>query len=479
MANEGNTIEAEPNGLILFFGRFHPVVVHLPIGFVILTWVLNTLAVFKKKEGFYDTLPVLLLLTAIASFISSVFGYLLSLSGGYDELLLSWHQWTGIGFTFIVFVLWIFYKRWLKSGDVPGKVSWSVLTISILLVSSVGHDGGSLTHGKTFLTDYMPNPGRRLIGLEPIIKKEKKIFTSPDSALIYNDLVQPMFESKCFSCHNADKMKGELRMDTPELLVEGGEHGAVFLPGNSNESELVIRMLLPKDDKKAMPPDGKTGLSPKQIEIVKWWIDSGASFDAKVIDMQPSPELLSMISKELGIVKKKKTVFDIPVEPIDISNYDSLKRKGLKVLDISDDNNYVQVNVNSDNIKESLEQLKPIAQNIVWLDLADSKVIDTDLVILKEFSHLTRLYLQNTKVSGLFCENVIELKYLNYINLSQTKLNLESFKCIARMPSLEYVNVWSTEILKNELDEVEKANQDLIVETGSDIILSTDTSIVF
>ncbi|MDH5399464.1 MAG: ribonuclease inhibitor, partial [Cyclobacteriaceae bacterium] len=81
---------------LLFLGRFHPIILHLPIGMLILAFLFELLSRFEKYISLSVAARLGLLLGSITSVITALFGYFLSLEGGYDETLLFWHQWLGI-----------------------------------------------------------------------------------------------------------------------------------------------------------------------------------------------------------------------------------------------------------------------------------------------------------------------------------------------------------------------------------------------
>ncbi len=43
--------------------------------------------------------------------------------------------------------------------------------------------------------------------------------------------VQPILESSCVHCHNEDRSEGELRLDSLEAALAGGENGPALVPG--------------------------------------------------------------------------------------------------------------------------------------------------------------------------------------------------------------------------------------------------------
>src|SRR2546426_437333 len=65
--------------------------------------------------------------------------------------------------------------------------------------------------------------------------------------------IRTLFENSCFRCHGEERQKGELRLDSLQAALKGGEDGKVIIPGKSKESLLVIAAAQ-IDDETAMPP---------------------------------------------------------------------------------------------------------------------------------------------------------------------------------------------------------------------------------
>ena len=88
--------------------------------------------------------------------------------------------------------------------------------------------------------------------------------------------VYPVLQKHCVKCHGPEKVKGKLRLDTPEGLEAGGVSGAVLVAGVPEKSLLYQRIILPEDDEEVMPPSGKKLSEPEQNTLRKW-IAAGAS----------------------------------------------------------------------------------------------------------------------------------------------------------------------------------------------------------
>src|SRR5579859_5361178 len=69
----------------------------------------------------------------------------------------------------------------------------------------------------------------------------------------YEKDIRPLFEASCIRCHGAQKPKGDLRLDSREAVLKGGEDGKVVVPGSSKKS-LLVAAAARVNDEIAMPP---------------------------------------------------------------------------------------------------------------------------------------------------------------------------------------------------------------------------------
>lgn len=97
--------------------------------------------------------------------------------------------------------------------------------------------------------------------------------------------IRPILKENCIGCHGAAKQKGGLRLDAKSFAFKGGDNGPVIAPSKSAVSTLTHRVSH-EDKEKRMPP-GKS-LTAKQIDLLKRWIDSGASWPELATDREAS-----------------------------------------------------------------------------------------------------------------------------------------------------------------------------------------------
>ena len=92
--------------------------------------------------------------------------------------------------------------------------------------------------------------------------------------------IRPVLAGTCFRCHGGTKTAGELRIDSRERLLKGGDSGAAIVPGKPEES-LLIKAIQRQADVSAMPPDKDKALRSDQVADFIAWIKMGAVWPAK------------------------------------------------------------------------------------------------------------------------------------------------------------------------------------------------------
>lgn len=82
--------------------------------------------------------------------------------------------------------------------------------------------------------------------------------------------IRPLLHARCVECHGPEKQKAGLRLD----IKAGAIKAPIIIPGKSADSEL-IRRVSSTDPAERMPSKGAP-LSPREIALLRAWIDSGA-----------------------------------------------------------------------------------------------------------------------------------------------------------------------------------------------------------
>ncbi len=426
-------------------GHLHPVVVHLPIGFLALAILFELLSYFKKFEQLKIAIPITIFVGFITAVLSCIFGYLLSLGGEYELSQINNHKIAGITLAVASGLLFISTTDFVKKiFSIPRLIFSSLCVVVLLIMIYTGHQGGSLTHGSDYLSIKLIN--------EPIRKKPSSVA----EALLFEDIVQPILIQRCGQCHREGKMKGQFSVQTLETLLKGGKTRAAIVAGSLNKSELFNRITLDPSNEKYMPADGKTPLTKAEIEIIQWWIEKGlATKGKKIAELKVNPEIQSKIAAVLGIgnstavsetaiIENSKINPEIPV----LSNtalIDSLRNKGVNVRLMLHQPVMLDITI-PPGMSASINSIKPIlqsiAKNVIWLNLSNNGLTDNDLDFLAGMTNLEKLRLEKNPITDKILTQLSGLKHLEAVNLNETNVSEAGIEKLKQVPGIKRVYQW-------------------------------------
>lgn len=413
-------------------GHLHPLILHLPIGFGVLLFILWL--VRNELPSFQDLFSFLLLLTSVFSSITAILGLFLAKEGGYESGPLAWHQWLGVSVSFAYF-LWVLWpnKPILAAGS------------GILLLIAAGHTGASITHGEDYLQ---------------FGKKEQ---VNTDESLVFEALVQPILKSKCESCHNDQKTKGGLKMNSIANLLKGGKNGPIWKAGDVLNSHMLQRIALPLDAKKHMPPAGKTQLTAEEQMILTLWVKEGASFKKTL--QEYSPQLQNIAKKTAPVASVKTYDFSAASE----SDIQSVNTPFCTVYPIAYDSPGLQATffVAARFEKESLENLSKVKNQLVGLNLNKMPITDAELTPLSSFTQLEKLYLNGTQLTGKGLDKLASLTHLEELSIASTQITGKSVEeLLKKSTSLKKVYIWNSAISSAEIAQLKNTYPKVVLEQG-------------
>ena len=284
-----------------FLGPFHSILLHFPIGFVTMAFLVDLYYLWRRKAEVQPVITLMLALSVVTTVLTIVLGLLRATGAEYDPQTLAAHKNYGIAVGVLTVVtLWL---QWLgyheTTSDAPRTLLRGgyrfLLLGNILLLIIAGHEGGNLTHGSNYLTKNAPE------FVKALVEEEKGTSGSAtgggnEQEKFYLEKVKPVFDTKCLSCHGPEKQKGKYRMDQPAIALKGGDSEKLAVkPGDPFASNLVRLILLPPGDDDVMPPAGKGSLTPEEVMHVIRWIQQGAQMpgaspaDAKAASEKTAP----------------------------------------------------------------------------------------------------------------------------------------------------------------------------------------------
>jgi uncharacterized membrane protein len=454
-----------------FIGRFHPVLVHLPIGILLLALLLQQLSRKEKYAVAPGALKIVWLAGIASALLSCITGFLLSNNGDYDGTTVALHMWGGIAVTAVSLLVAsrVFARRYdgvYKAGAI----------LLLLLIFITGHLGGTLTHGEGYLTGSLNEDKAPA----PVVMPSGDL----QEVMVYNDMVRPLLQARCYDCHGEQKQKGKLRLDSPEALLKGGKNGHLLGKGKPEESELIKRLLLPKDNDDHMPPKKKPQLTKDQIALLHWWVEQGAPFSKKVKDMEQPGKVKSLLAAlQQPLAPGAETdAPETPVEAADQKVIEALKSRGVVVLPIAQNSNYLSVNfVSVSKISDKdLQLLLPLQKQLISLKLSNVPLTNAGLPVIAKLAALRKLYLDHTNITDDGLVHLQTLAHLQYLNLVGAPVTMNGLKALQSLKELKTVYLYQTRISSQEWQAVQKMFPGVQIDSGGYHvpILVTDTTVV-
>jgi len=435
----------------IFFGRFHPLIVHLPIGFLLLAVFFSLLSQRKKYEGLRIAVPASLLIGSLSAAFACITGYVLSLNGNYDEETLNGHLRSGIITTIISFLAYFISVKKISLLFIRSEYMLVVLLLVIfILINFTGHLGGVLTHGGDYLSSAV------------LFNKQeaKNKITDINDAYVFKDLVKPILEEKCVSCHNDSKKSGELSLETFEAMLKGGKHGPGIQPGNLSGSEIIKRISLLPKSKKFMPANGRTPLTWHETEVLRWWIEKVAvDKDKKLSEVNPPAGITIYAAAYFGTVIKyaspQYAAVKIKAPSVRKEVIEKLKQGGFSIKYLYYKPDILDVTLLSSdsdrNIGTLLKSLLPVKENILWLNVAGNNVSDNEIETIRQFVNLERLRLDANPITDKGLQKLFSLTHLQSLNLDGTKVTKDGVSFLSKITSLQRVYVWNSGIKKEDV----------------------------
>ena len=454
--------------LFEYIGKFHPLAVHLPIGILMVFLVLGFIIPRKQLQESYKIIWLILLVSALSATFSCISGWILSGSGSYDSELVKNHKIFGISLALLNWGIFFTFKKLLQSSF---WIYCSSLILVLILTIITGHLGGSLTHGSNFLSP--PKPSEWFSSSSDLPEHSTLNSTAFASAAI-------IFEQKCNVCHGQNKQKGDLRLDTKEGILKGGEDGSLI--GDSKSGSILLkRIMLPLEDDDHMPPSEKKQLSAMEISFLNWWIKSGADFDKTLAELNFPDSLHGFLTRNERVTVNHL----IPQQKVDQPDKITLEKlNSLNVLisPIALNSNYLSVsfmNVLPENLKQALEECIKLKQQIIWLNL-DYQTLD--ILEWQQISFLTNLRKLSAKNSNLDDDKMVcfeTLDSLVFMNLVGTNVSLSGFEKIKNLQNLESIYLYQTKIDKAGFKQINQFFPEATIDSGNYVVPMTvsDTTI--
>jgi len=425
-------------------GRLHPLVVHLPIGILMLAGLAG---LFLKKESisrYRQALRFGYFAGTLFAVIAVVTGLNLEGLSSYEEKNVFWHKWLGILIS-IFGILLVWYTKQDRS-----KLLFTLLNVGMLLgLTITGHLGGRMTHGPNYL---LPSAN---------VFKKTDFTQFNDSTELFKEIVFPIIQSKCLRCHQSGSENGGLDLTSHQTILEGSQSGKVIESGNAPGSEFFKRVSLPANHPQFMPPNGP-GLSYDELRLIEWWINLGAPDAIKIGTLKKEQHNIEFIKRVFGIQSgTMDPLAGLSVPEVSALLLDSLNELGFSVKKISATSNGLDVVPRKPNIKLTPTQLSgllSIKEQIIWLNLAGTQLTDDNLEFIGQLKNLRKLRIENNSISDKGLIYLESLEFIESLNLFGTGISDIGLGSLAKLKGLKELYLGQTRVSEQGVKSLQQAN---------------------
>jgi uncharacterized membrane protein len=495
---------------IWFLGRFHVLIVHLPLGILTLAVAFEIMVRFKPFKFLEGAVGPIWIAGALSAIGTVCLGLMHASEPSFQDMpavdahreagtwlcvaacvvallrlrmhpVAVWPNWAGSAKTVRTIYQSVqpFFARGAFLDRAYAKI-WivPVLVITVLMFVT-GHLGGNLTHGETYLVEYAPNPIRAAMGLPPIAAPRAKP-KDVASADIYLDIVGPALQRRCSTCHNDSKRSGGFSVATYDTLMKGGKDGPVVVAGSAQKSDLFRRVSLSPDDENFMPKDGKTPLTKSEVAAIGWWIAQGAPKSGTVASLKLTPAastaLASIVGGEAGgeedVDAKSGISAEAPfptVPAADPALVNKVEGEGFILRKVDKSSNLLDADYVSAKpvTPEAIADLAKLSSQLLRLNLRHAGVTDAMVKTIGSFPNLRHLRLEaNPGLTDAAAMDIATAKSLTYVNLVNTKVTDTGFAAVASLPKLQRFYFWGTPITPSAVDRVKASRKDIVLDPG-------------
>lgn len=417
-------------------GRFHVVLLHVPIGMMAGLALVEFWSALQRVERAPALLRVFAVLTALGAVLSAGSGYLLGRERP-ESATLTLHLWLGLA----VAALAVLTAALSFAGG-----HWRRRLAMLAMLAVLGpaaHFGGTMTHGENFL-------------FEPLRGRSAEADGEPG---VYEARIAPILSAYCSSCHGATRSRGGLSLHAPEALLTGGESGAVIVAGDPGASELVRRMRLALDHDEHMPPKERRQPKEEQIREIEAWIAAGARMGRgptltgtprQVEERAGADDAAARAPSAAVAALRERLVHVEEIEP------------GLLAVDFA----AVARDVGDE---EAARWLAEVAEHVGSLSLARTRITDAALAAAAGMTRLRNLDLRGTAVTSAGVAALSGHGGVRTLILARTNLDDGAVESLARMTSLERVYLWESGVTAAGVAELSRLRPGLLIDAGADV----------
>ncbi len=448
------------------FGRMHPLLLHLPIGMLL---GLGLLEWFAARRGLSPMARGVVLVVACATILSAASGWMLHEEDGYGtSFALEWHERLGIATAFGAL-----FSVVLRFRDKITPYRWMLL-LTIALMVPAGHFGAEMTHGKGFLWEPLEEE-------EPSVAPSMPEPSAGGMAAMasFEQHVAPLLKARCTRCHGARKVKGELRLDSPEAILAGGETG----PALGADGEFLRRLELPLEHDDHMPPESKTQLTAPELSLLQVWILEDAPFTGEFAfgegESGEDPTQAAQAEDDPAVEQEEyDPTYDLAIAGLNgsLAHWQPIEPESKQL--------WVSFAPFAENVNDEIVEqlLRTIPEYIGELNLGRTQITDRSMNFIGAMSNLRSLNLSQVMISDVGLFSLTGHQHLEELVLSQTNISEATSEFFLTMPKLSELYLWGTNFTPSGIASLRQQLPEVMIDFGDsfyDEPLEVEAELVF
>lgn len=414
-------------------------------------------------------------------------------SGGGD---LDWHRWLGTSAAGLA-ALALALGMVATLARVPATTNLyrASLALAAATVGWAGHLGGELVHGEGYILEPLttptqqPDPADTTPDTQPDQPDQDNSDNAPPepdrpalTPVSFQTDVAPIFEAHCHRCHNTDRARADVVLDSLDAAL------ATLVPGDADASTLARVIRLPESDDASMPKN-KPNLPDNQIQIIVDWINalpptqtpaaSPAATDqndvspddytpvevttppAPDIDTPPAARAFAAADRPVTLTTEQRDARDAAIRRL----RDNLVSASVRTPELAT----VEVRVFENPAAftdDSLDLLRGLEPCLTILDLSDTAVTDQGIARLAaHFPRLRILRIARTNISDEAMYHLANLPELALLDVHQTPISARGLAAAATSDSLILLRCWNTNTTPEDLATLATTHPNLTLQT--------------